>query len=115
MVLNNPQSKRISRRSMMLFGGTSSALMLLAGQMVNLQVFQSEDMRRRAEQNQVDWKVLLPKRGAIRDRTDQAIAESAIEYDLYLLTKLNRLNEDSLDRLLKIISRDQQEYLQLQD
>ena len=111
----NATMQHISRRGMMIYGASTAVLSLLGLQMVNLQVFQAKDMLELAQKNRIDWKILLPKRGFIFDRQQQVIAESAVEYDLYLRSRLDDMDVPQIERLLEIISLSPQEYSLYQD
>ena len=74
------------RRRALLVGGVQIGLMgLLAGRLVQLQVFDGDRYLRRAEDNRTDERLLAPERGEIVDRRGRPLARNRETYRLLLI------------------------------
>ncbi|NQY82604.1 MAG: penicillin-binding protein 2, partial [Alphaproteobacteria bacterium] len=97
------QEQTINRRGVIMLGGAFVGFGVLAARLFYLQIQQVEYYRTEAERNRTNLEILLPKRGAILDERGRKIADSIIEYDLYLLEKYSKLTAKQLTEVLSYL------------
>ncbi|MDX1950381.1 MAG: penicillin-binding protein 2 [Rickettsiales bacterium] len=111
------KSKLISRRSIILSVGKLAALSVLGARMYHLQIVEGAKYRNLAEGNRIKLVPVIPRRGLIKDRNDQIIAEGISRYQLVYnpqrgknpkenlikIAKLIQLPKDKLDELLNAL------------
>ncbi len=127
MAVFNPTLEKlgiISRRALILNGGMIAALGVLGVRLYHLQVKEGSIYRDLAEGNRIRLLPVLPRRGVIKDRSDNVLAEGLPRYQLLYtpvkgdnkkeslaqIAKIINLPKDRLDELLKIVDTPGTEY-----
>lgn len=95
------QGRTINRRGLIMLGGTTLGLGVLATRLYQLQILDGAQYLAEAERNQTAREVLLPKRGAILDARGYRIADSVVEYDLVLLEEFQDFESHRLKEILR--------------
>ena len=91
------------RRRALLVGGVQIGLMgLLAGRLVQLQVFEGERYWRRAEDNRTSERLLAPERGEILDRRGRPLARNRETYRLLLVPEKAGPIDAALDAVARV-------------
>jgi penicillin-binding protein 2 len=87
-------------RRTILFGGlTGAGLLALGGRLAQLQLVQSGEYKLLADENQFNYRLVVPPRGRIMDRNGVEIASSRPMFSLLI----NRGEVDDVDRALDVI------------
>ncbi|RAP40710.1 penicillin-binding protein 2 [Rhodovulum viride] len=112
-------SRRIGRRTLVLGGAQALFAGVLALRMRQLQVTQADEFRLLAEENRINIRLIPPGRGILYDRQGHVIAENEQNYRIVIvredagdpeqalarLTRLVRLDDETVERALKEIRR----------
>ena len=98
------QSKRFTRRSLMLGAGGIGLFGLLAGKLYNLQGIEGRKYKSLAEDNRLATRFLLSRRGRIFDRSRTPIASNAQNLRILLIPEQAKNIAASLELLSRTIS-----------
>ena len=127
MTIYNPTSEKlniISRRSFILTAGKLAMFGVLGARLYHLQVKEGNVYRDLAEGNRIKLIPVLPRRGIIKDRAGEVLAEGLPRYQLMFapikgvdkkesilqIAKIISLPKERIDELLKIIADPKTEY-----
>jgi len=93
-----------TRRTVMMGGGVSAVLAVLAGRLYQLQIVNGEEYMTRAEENRVSRRLLAPLRGRILDRFGTELATNRRNYRVLLIPEqVSGGVEKALDTIGRII------------
>lgn len=90
---------RMSRRFFLTLGLQLGVGTLLAARMYRLQVVESSDLRRIAEENRVNLQSIAPRRGQVVDRNGETLATAVHRHSVLLARSRSRDPEASLMRV----------------
>ncbi len=127
MSIVNPTSEKlgiISRRSFLLTAGKMAALAALGARLYHLQVKEGNVYRDLAEGNRIRLIPVLPRRGSVKDRSGNVLAEGLPRYQLLFspikdtdkkesflqIAKAISYPQDKVDEVLKLIADKKTEY-----
>ena len=97
------RAKILTRRALLLGGGQTALLGLLAGRLYYLQVTESDRYKMLAEDNRINLRLLAPPRGRIVDRFGVPLAVNQENYRLLLVREQTNDLEETLDALAQIM------------
>ena len=97
------RAKILTRRALLLGGGQTALLGLLAGRLYYLQVQESDRYKMLAEDNRINLRLLAPPRGRIVDRFGVPLAVNQENYRLLLVREQTNDLEETLDALAQIL------------
>jgi len=93
-----------TRRTLMLTGGMSGVLLVLAGRLYQLQIRNGDEYKVEAEDNRVSQRFIFPPRGRILDRFGVELATNRRNYRVVIVDELaSQGSEQALDSIGKII------------
>ncbi|MCW8916571.1 MAG: penicillin-binding protein 2 [Magnetovibrio sp.] len=101
---DSERHKLFTRRALMLAGGKTVLLSVLAGRMYYLQVVESERYVTLADENRINLRLLPPPRGRIVDRHARPMADNQQNYRVVIIPEQAQDVERTLDRLSLIVS-----------
>ena len=107
MSIYNPTNEKlgiISRRSFLLTAGKMALLATLGARLYHLQVKEGNVYRDLAEGNRVRLIPVLPRRGSIKDRYGNVVAEGLPRYQLLFSPLKDADKKDSFLQIAKVIS-----------
>jgi len=113
MIQDNDRSKVIGRRALLLAGGKTALLTMLAGRMYYLQVMQSGRYATLADENRINLRLLPPPRGRILDRNGVPMAVNQENYRVLIVSEETDDLEDTLDSLAEIIPIGEHDYARI--
>ena len=100
---NVDQSRKFTRRLVLLMGVKGLALAGLTARMYQLQVSDSERYTTLAEENRINTRLLLPLRGRIFDRHGRPVAIDEEDYRVVMVAEKTGNVQQALDRLAGIV------------
>jgi penicillin-binding protein 2 len=93
-----------TRRSLMLTGGMTGVLLILAGRLYQLQIRNGDEYMVEAEDNRVSQRLIFPPRGRILDRFGVELATNRRNYRVVIVAEqASQGVEEALDAIGKII------------
>lgn len=95
--------RTISRRGLVLGGAQLAFVGALGLRMRYMQVDQADEYRLLAEDNRVNWQLIPPERGLIRDRDGFIVAENEQNYSIVLVREAAEDVDEVLSRLRRIV------------
>ncbi len=101
---DSERHKLFTRRALMLAGGKTALLSVLAGRMYYLQVVESQRYVTLADENRINLRLLPPPRGRIVDRHERPMADNQQNYRVVIIPEQAQDVERTLDRLSLIVS-----------
>lgn len=100
---DSDRQKLFTRRTIMLAGGKSVLLSVLAGRLYYLQVIEAERYATLADENRISLRLLAPPRGRIVDRFGVPLADNQQNYRVVLIPQQTPAIEPTLEALGAII------------
>lgn len=100
---SSARQKVFSRRTLMLGGGMSALMAVVAGRLYQLQIVDGQKYRGLAEENQFKRRILPPLRGEIVDRFGRVMASNRQNFRLLLIPEQVRDIDATLDAVSAII------------
>ncbi|MGD1934365.1 MAG: penicillin-binding protein 2 [Candidatus Phaeomarinobacter sp.] len=97
------KQKLFSRRAAILGGGQLALFAVLGGRMYYLQVIESQQYEKLAEENRVNVRLLPPLRGEIVDRFGEELASNRQNFRVVLIPEQTDDVEATLDKLSEIV------------
>lgn len=97
------QRHRFTRRALLLGAGQVGVLGVLGTRLYDLQVADAMRLARKAEQNRIDTRLLLPARGRILDREGRLVAGNEEVFRVVLVPRLAGDVKETLDIIARIV------------
>ncbi|MCL2473287.1 MAG: penicillin-binding transpeptidase domain-containing protein, partial [Alphaproteobacteria bacterium] len=104
MSKDNEKAKIFTRRALLLGGAQALLFSVIAGRLYYLQIVQGRMYRRRAENNRISVRIILPKRGRILDRYGVPLAINDQTFRVVILPSQVKKVDELLDKLSKFVT-----------
>src|SRR4051794_11525981 len=85
MQRDTPRQKLLNRRAVLLAGGQTLLMAVLAGRMYQLQILDRDRYALLADENRINLRLLTPLRGRILDRSGVPVAENRQNYQVVVV------------------------------
>jgi penicillin-binding protein 2 len=92
---------QFTRRTLLMGGGGALVFTGIGGQLYNLQIRNEERYSLLSDDNQFSYRIQLPSRGAVLDRSGEPVAENRDSYRIFLIREQAGDVDAALDRLAR--------------
>ena len=103
MSRDGDRQRVFTRRALLMAGGQSVLLSILAGRLYYLQVVEASHYATLADDNRINLRLLPPPRGRINDRLGRPLAVNRQNYRVVLVAEQIGNVEELLDSLAQVI------------
>ena len=103
MEVEGDRYRQLTRRAIILGGGKVLLLSALVGRMYQLQIVESHEYQKLADENRIDLRLISPLRGRILDRFGAELATNRLNYRVSLISERATDVDGVLNQLAELI------------
>lgn len=101
--LSEQFQRRLTRRVLLMGGLQAAAFTGIVGRLAHLQFVHNETYRVQSEENRIQYRVVAPVRGIVKDRAGKPLAENEINYRLFIERDEMEPTLSSLRRVMRLL------------